>query len=155
MGKVVAADTRMRAWGSKTYLNVKGMFLTTLTMDKGASKKTWVYVVDGYRSEALLGDRDAEDLGIFTFHKEGREEAQVKLLMSDLRAGGIKEDTGREEGTQATRKEKGLTRVEHSGAEVDKLKGTAISYKIGKATGKPVTPDNEIFQSLISRHCQG
>ena len=61
-------------------------------MDKGASKKTWVYVVDGYRPEALLGDRDARDLGIFTFHKEGREEEQVKPLVSNLRAGGIKVD---------------------------------------------------------------
>ena len=85
MGKVVAADTRLSAWGSKTYLDVKGMFLTTLTMDKGASKEALLYVVDGYRPEALLGDRDAEDLGIFTFHKEGREEVQVKLLVSDLR----------------------------------------------------------------------
>ena len=96
MGKVVTADTRLRAWGPKTYLDVKGMFPTSLTMDKGASKKAWVYVVDGYRPEALLGDRDAEELGIFTFHKEGREEAQVKLLVSDLREGGIKVDTGRE-----------------------------------------------------------
>ena len=42
MGKVVAADTRLRAWGSKTHLDVKGMFHTRLTMDKGASKETWV-----------------------------------------------------------------------------------------------------------------
>ena len=52
MGKVVAADTRLRAWGSKTYLDVKGMFLTRLTMNKGASKEAWVYVVD-YIPEAL------------------------------------------------------------------------------------------------------
>ena len=72
MGKVVAAETRLGAWGSKTYLDVKGMFLTNLTMDKGASTEAWVYVVDGYRPEPLMGDKDAEDLGIFTFHKEGR-----------------------------------------------------------------------------------
>ena len=53
MGKMVAADTRLRAWGSKTYLDVKGMFFTRLTMDKGASKEAWVYVVDGYRPEAF------------------------------------------------------------------------------------------------------
>ena len=71
MGKVVAADTRLRAWGSKTHLEVKGMFHTNLRMDKGVTMDTWVYVVDGYRPEALLGDRDAEELGIFTFNKEG------------------------------------------------------------------------------------
>ena len=138
MGKVVAADTRLRAWGSKTYLDVKGMFLTRLTMDKGASTGAWVYVVDGYRPEALLGDKDAEDLGIFTFHKEGREEAQVQLLVSDLRAGGIKVDTGRETGAQATMKERGLTM-----AVVDKFKGTAISDRIGKVRVKPVKLEYE------------
>ena len=74
MGKVVEADTMLRAWGSKSHLDVKGMFHTTLSMDRGATTDTWVYVVDGYRPEALLGDRDAEELGIFTFHREGREE---------------------------------------------------------------------------------
>ena len=39
-------------------------------------------------------------------------------------------------------------------AEVDKLKGTAISDKNGKVRVKPVTPDKETLQSLISRHCQ-
>ena len=74
-------------------------------------------------------------MGIFTFHKEGREEEQGKILVSDLRAGGTKVDTGREIEVQATRKERGLTT-----AEVDELKGTAISDKNGK--------------SLIPRHCQ-
>jgi len=71
MGKVVKADTMLRAWGSKSHLDVKGMFHTTLSMDRGATTDTWVYVVDGYKPKALLGDRDAEELVIFTFHSEG------------------------------------------------------------------------------------
>ena len=106
-------------------------------MDKGASKETWVYVVDGYRPEALLGDRDAEDLGIFTFHKEGREEAQGKLLVSDLRARGIKAVTGREEGVQVTMEERGPTM-----ALIDRFKGTAISDKIGKLDVESVEDDH-------------
>ena len=70
--EVVGADTRLRAWGSETYLDIKGMFQTKLTMDKGATRETWVYVVDGYRLEALLGDKDAEELGIFTFRRGQR-----------------------------------------------------------------------------------
>ena len=89
-GEVVAADTRLRAWGAKGYLDVKGMFQTTLRLDKGANKETWVYVVDGYRPEALLGDRDAEDLGIISLHKDGREETQVRLMVGDLRLSGIR-----------------------------------------------------------------
>ena len=86
------------------------------------------------------GNRDAEDLGIFTFHKKGREEAQVKV--SDLRAGGIKVDTEREEGVQATMEEREFTM-----ALVDGSKGTAISDKIGKLDVKSVEDDhNEIIE---------
>ena len=46
MGKVVAAKSYLRAWGSSEYLDTKGMFKTTLTTASGASKRTWVYVVD-------------------------------------------------------------------------------------------------------------
>ena len=85
MGKVQEADTRLRAWGAKEYLGVNGMFHTRLSMKKGASKDSWVYVVDGFWPEALLRDADAEDLGIISFNKEGRMEDQVKLLAQDLR----------------------------------------------------------------------
>ena len=87
----------------------------------------------GYRPEVLLGDRDAEELVIITFCKEGKEVEQVKHLVSDLRKGGVKVTTGREEGTQATMTERGLTM-----SVVDKFKGTSISDKIGKVKIKPV-----------------
>ena len=45
MGEVVAAECHLRAWGSDSYLDTKGMFQTNITVAGGASKKTWVYVV--------------------------------------------------------------------------------------------------------------
>ena len=71
MGKLVAAKSYLRAWGSTEYLNTKGMFKTTLTTPRGATKRTWVYVVAGARPEPLLGDHDAEDLGIIAFNPDG------------------------------------------------------------------------------------
>jgi hypothetical protein len=47
MGKIVAAKSRLRAWGSSEFLDTKGMFKTNLTMPSGATKRTWVYVVGG------------------------------------------------------------------------------------------------------------
>ena len=72
MGKVLAARSYLRAWGSTEYLDTKGMFKTTLTTARRATKRTWVYVVAGARPEPLLGDHDAEDLGIVSFKPEGR-----------------------------------------------------------------------------------
>lgn len=73
MGELIATDTKLRAWGSEKLLDVKGMIHTTLTTEKGATVQTKVYVVDGFRPEPLLGDRDAEALGFVLFNKEGRE----------------------------------------------------------------------------------
>ena len=47
MGKVVAAKSYLRAWGSDKYLDNKGMLKTTLTTSSGTNMKTWVYVVGG------------------------------------------------------------------------------------------------------------
>ena len=138
MGKVVASDTHLRGWGSETYLDVKGMFRTTISMAKGAETKTWVYIVDGYRAEALLGDRDAEKLGVITFHKEGRKMEEVNLLVADLRKSGVKVNTGKEAGVKPTQRDHDLTM-----SVVDKFLGTSISDRIGKVKVKPVRLEYE------------
>ena len=40
MGKVVAAKSYLRAWGSNDYLDTKGTFKTTLATYSGAMKRT-------------------------------------------------------------------------------------------------------------------
>ena len=86
MGKVVATKSYLRAWGSSEYLDTKGMFITTLTTASGASKRTWVYVVAGAGPKPLLGDHDAEDLGIISSNPEGRppEEEQEDENFEDV-----------------------------------------------------------------------
>lgn len=79
MGKIEAADSNLRAWGSKQPLDVKGMFTTEIVTKKGARKTTVVYVVAGHRPEPLLGDSDATDLGIIEFRVEGREPTQQEM----------------------------------------------------------------------------
>lgn len=87
MGDIVAADCNLRAWGSDKYLDVKGMFHTTLTTTLGVKRKTWVYVVDGTRPEPLLGDHDAEALGIISFNPEGRApDKQVNQVRASIPA---------------------------------------------------------------------
>ena len=61
---MVAARSHLRAGGANEYLDPKGMFKTTLTTSSGATKETWVYVVAGAWPELVLGDHNAEDLGV-------------------------------------------------------------------------------------------
>ena len=79
MGKLVQPDTSLRSWGSKDKLDVRGMFRTKLVTAKGATKITTVYVVAGYRPEALLGDDDASALGIISFNSQGRDPTEKEL----------------------------------------------------------------------------
>ena len=53
MGKVVAADKRLRAWASNNNLDVKGMLRTNIQPMKGATTGTKIYIVDGFRPEPL------------------------------------------------------------------------------------------------------
>ena len=89
MGEVEAADTRLRAWGSKTYLDIKGMIETTLVAGGGAKTRSKVYIVDGYKPEGLLGDTDAEELGIITFNGDGKKVEKVRLMVVALSPEGF------------------------------------------------------------------
>ena len=107
MGKLLKSDTTLRAWGSKYSPDVRGKFHTTLVTKKGARKDTWVYVVAGYRPEALLGDVDAEDLGIISFHRQGRDPTEKELQLRDKqrKVNPIKKLTGSEEGRETSSSE--------------------------------------------------
>lgn len=71
--ELVPTKRSLRARGTTGSLYVKGMFRTTVATIKGTTCKSWVYVVAGHRPEPLLGDKDAERLGIITFNPEGRK----------------------------------------------------------------------------------
>ena len=70
MREVIPARCHLRAWGAETHLDTKGMLCTTLVTSARAKKLTWVYVVGGTDPEPLLGDTDAEDLGIISTWRE-------------------------------------------------------------------------------------
>ena len=71
------------------------MFRTVLQTVSGAKKQAWVYVVDGASPEPLLGDTDSEELGVVTFHPEGRKATAVQSISipAKLRKAGIKVST--------------------------------------------------------------
>ena len=42
MDKVVSAESRLRVWGSKVYMDVNGMLRTTIVSEIRPAKRTWV-----------------------------------------------------------------------------------------------------------------
>ena len=72
MGMVEESDMNFRSWGAKNILKTHGMISTTLRTNRGAMKKTKVYIVEGFSAEPLLGYEDAEELGFITICRDGR-----------------------------------------------------------------------------------
>ena len=79
MGEIQPADTNLRAWGSKSNLDVKGMVNTTITTEKGARTRSKVFIVNGYHPEPLLGANDAQSLGFITFNYDGKDPDHRKV----------------------------------------------------------------------------
>lgn len=71
MGPLEEADIILRAWGSPEDLNITGMVNTTIKNAKETIVNSKVYVVEGFKPEPLLGDKDVEHLGFVTFNKDG------------------------------------------------------------------------------------
>ena len=138
MGKVVPADCHLRAWGSQEYLDTKGMFHTKITTACGAEKNTWVYVVDGVRPEPLLGEEDAEYLGIIKFNPNGEKRTtQVRRneasIPSKLRNAGMKLQTEKLPEQRFSNKEKKATMK-----LVDRFTGSVFSDRVGCLKSEPV-----------------
>ena len=163
MGKLVRPNTSLRAWGSRDKLDVRGMFKTCLATSKGARKWTTVYVVAGYRPEALLGDADASDLGIISFNCQGRDPTQEELAAqerppevrrvsttpspeAEIRTGCIAEKIRRKLGVEVktnrpppdTVPAEEMARVNQV---VEEFIGTVFSDKIGCIKANPVVLD--------------
>ena len=100
MGQIVVSDCHLRVWGSEKRLDVKGMFQTDLKSTGGGCKRTWLYVVDGDRLEPLLGEADAEDLGIILFNPEGKNTSQI----CTIRSGGEKQGGAPDASKEAAQK---------------------------------------------------
>ena len=144
MGKVVAADTHFRAWGSKKRLDTKGRVRTTLQTKRGAKKETWVYIVAGTRPEPLLGEEDAEDLGIIQFLPEGRAATPQEKEVGHIETSkaSIPERLRRSGRTVATEKPQ-LTPIENQTKKeaeeiVSSFTDSVMTERIGDVQVKPV-----------------
>ena len=177
MGKVVAANCILRAWGSKATLDVKGMVKTEIRTKKGARRRSWVYIVGGHKPEPLLGDRDAEELGIVTFNPEGREPEQEELgeeqlvqklketsLPEKLRAAGFTVNTsrGRAEEIKQEDREEAMSIVKsfHNTVflpGIGCIKTDPVKFSFDK-NFKPIQPPRRgvpyHYQSRLSEHLE-
>ena len=108
VGELQPSSIRLRPYGTNQYLTVKGEIPATLTSTNGASHTSTVYVVEGHLAEPLLGDEDANALGILSINPGGNmptpqtltpsqtEDTAVAGITANLRASGIIVKTSRD-----------------------------------------------------------
>ena len=146
MGKLLPTDTKLRAWGSNSFLDVRGMVHTKLETELGAAVETKLYVVDGFKPEPLLGDIDAEALGFIVFNKDGRpptrsEKEHFKVMRNYSIPGKIRQSldvevvTNRPTSTNITE-----NCIEQTMQLVELYKGSVFPEgKVGKVDCTPVS----------------
>ena len=133
MGKVAAAKSYLRTWGSDDYLDTKGMFKTTLTTSSGATKGTWVYVVAVARPGLLLGDHDAKDLGIISFHPKGRHDVNMHKDVMNVSIQAKLRKAGKEVITTKPPLHKVKTKGKEEAVRIiNRYKGPVFTDKVGK-----------------------
>ena len=98
MGPLQPSQTKFRPYGTTSYLPIAGQLPATLQTRNGTTHSTTIYVIDGHRTEPLLGDTDAKALGILTINRDGytkehkkpgQHTEQVAGITSNLPAAGI------------------------------------------------------------------
>ena len=120
MGPLNTTQVQLRPYGTNQYLQTIGEISACLQCVNGASINTTVYIVDGYRPEALLGDYDAKELGILKINPKGNKpnknttitpptqatENTVGGITDNIRSAGIETKTTKDPEPTIPREEK-------------------------------------------------
>ena len=78
--KLVKTSKGFRPYGCSAYrLPIIGRSYVNLTAERGASTKTWVYIVNSHSESSLLGESDAIKLGIVKIDLKGSMEEVRKV----------------------------------------------------------------------------
>ena len=169
MGPLMPTQTKFRPYGTKTHLPIAGQLPATLTSRNGAQHKTTIYVIDGHRTEPLLGDADAKALGILSINKGGYQvtgsttnpaDEQIAGITANFRAAGIKLhiNTPNEKGITSTEQEH-ITQLLEDHKEVFQgiglLKGDQVQFHIDPSippVRAPYRPTPLAYRAKLSEH---
>lgn len=76
--RFVRTSKCFRPYGTAYHLPIKGRAHVFLKAENGAEIDTWIYVVNSTKEQSLLGNTDAERLGIVTINLQGSNEEIVR-----------------------------------------------------------------------------
>merc|ERR1712015_417525 len=92
-GELKKTKLRFRPYGTNQYLPIRGRGTVRLRAKAGAMIETEVYVNEDKSEESLLGEKDAERLGIVTVRPEGAaREVEIRRVKQNTKSGLEKDD---------------------------------------------------------------
>ena len=164
MGPIKPTSIKLRPYGTDQYLKTKGEIAVTLQCLNGAKHHTTVYIVEGHRTDALLGDWDAKALGILRIEPRGRSqlqnsastqasgqlhEAQVAGILSNLQAAGIQVQAQKEPAQNVPQEEQHqIKQLVHRYSTVVREEGAGSGLMLDERLQKPETVDFHIDYSV-------
>ena len=92
-GELKRTKLKFRPYGTNQYLPIRGRAAVRLRAEAGAVIETEVYVNGDSSEDSLLGEKDAERLGIITLRPEGASaEIEIRRIKQNTKAGLEVED---------------------------------------------------------------
>ena len=83
--RLIQTRVKLRPYGVKSYLEVKGRAKITIKAKLGKTYETYAYVVKGHQTEPLLGEEASKALGILKINPEGELVRHVQEDKQDKR----------------------------------------------------------------------
>ena len=162
LGRGELKETRLkfRPYGTNQYLPIIGRAAVRLKAKAGAVIDTEVYVNEDRSEDSLLGEKDAERLGIVTVRPEGAaREVEIRRIKQNCKAGLEKEDQTVMRDQKLVDEE--MDRVAKEYKEVfegiGKYKGPPVEIQVEEGVRPVVQPPRRIplhYQEPLKEHIQ-
>ena len=159
-GELKKTRLKFRPYGTNHYLPIKGRAAVRLRAEAGAMIETEVYVNGDSSEDSLLGEKDAERLGIITLRPEGASrEIEIRRIKQNSKAGLEREDQAvmREQKVVDEEMEKVAKEYKEVFEGIGKYKGPPVEIQVKEGVRPVVQPPRRIplhYQEPLREHIQ-
>ena len=159
-GGLKETKLKFRPYGTSQYLPIMGRAVVNFRAEAGAVIETEVYVNKDRKEESLLGEKDAERLGVITVRPRGAaSEVEIRRIKQNSKKGLEKEDQAvmNNQKTVDERMEKVAKEYEEVFEGIGKYKGPPVKIQVEEGVRPVVQPPRRIplhYQEPLREHIQ-
>ena len=129
--EIVETSKRFRPYGTSYHLPIIGRTYVHLIAERGATIKTWVYILDSTEESSLLGEEDAIRLGIVSVNLQGATEEVIQTVT-------YQPSTNHDDAAQLEDQCQHQSDVDHNMDAIKQRFSGVFTHTTGKFIGEPI-----------------